>query len=495
METIKVAVNEEVSKLKETVQNVQNVEQNMAGMAMGGETADSARTYAPATYADALRRPQTQLVRVSAADETHAERQTRQMLLDKISGSESKFTELEEKLWVAKANEALDMLEDRTSLPVGAKFLSARVLKNGGLLMEANSAPLIDCIRDDEERRREFEAKFDGGRAIIKNQSYTVKVYYVPVSHEAGNKGLLREIEETSGLEPMAISETAFFKPVHARRLGQKVAHARARFTDPYQASLAIRQGLVIDGKRCNVERLMPEARRCFNCHKIGSHRAVDCREPASCGKCGSKDHESTDCENENPQEHYCVNCDIKGHAHWSPGCPAMKKASENTIRKDRYYGYKYFPCPGTGKEWTWQRHDGTTGSMAKEQQARGDGQRWNAVRREFEEGEIGRWGQPGGETDYSGWGLTIGDVEVRPQSTQNRARRSGSPQLGMAGGAKGKGTRGKRTDNRTMVRQPAPSNTLDGYVTKTPGPSRSQSRASQYANDDDEEHNTAERR
>ncbi|EIN05541.1 hypothetical protein PUNSTDRAFT_74396 [Punctularia strigosozonata HHB-11173 SS5] len=119
-----------------------------------------------------------------------------------------------------------------------------------------------------------------------------------------------------------------WIKAPERRRPGQTSAHVAATLRTEKIANDAIRWGITIRGKSCNVRRLTKEATRCNRCQRFGCHFAAQCREiHNTCGTCGSISYATAKCEYKDKHEkHYCVNCRQAGHAAWSCDCPTLKE-------------------------------------------------------------------------------------------------------------------------------------------------------------------------
>ena len=77
---------------------------------------------------------------------------------------------------------------------------------------------------------------------------------------------------------------------------GQKVAHLIARLMTNEDTNLAIRDSLVIAGKRMWARRMWKEPQRCLKCQSITArHLAASCNQQATFSTCG-KDHCTLEC-------------------------------------------------------------------------------------------------------------------------------------------------------------------------------------------------------
>ena len=61
-------------------------------------------------------------------------------------------------------------------------------------------------------------------------------------------------------------------------------------------ANQAMKEGMVIVGKRVWARQMQKEPRRCLKCQLLtAKHLAVDCNQQVTCGTC-SKDHRMVEC-------------------------------------------------------------------------------------------------------------------------------------------------------------------------------------------------------
>jgi len=101
----------------------------------------------------------------------------------------------------------------------------------------------------------------DGFRdtSIVKEWATSVIVEYVPMSHSPGALAGNHHIECDSGLGKGVLLTTRWIKPLHRCTPGQQCAHLITQFQTPEAANIAIREGIVIVGKR-TWDRHMPES-------------------------------------------------------------------------------------------------------------------------------------------------------------------------------------------------------------------------------------------
>lgn len=116
---------------------------------------------------------------------TRQRAQRRRILIDSNVDAPLNIKDLTEAQIVAKANLALEQMAD-LSQPAG-KFTGARILRNGGVIIEVNEESLIEWVQDIEVREA-FQNAFDGGQARIKDKLFPVILEFVPTTHKTGNQ-------------------------------------------------------------------------------------------------------------------------------------------------------------------------------------------------------------------------------------------------------------------------------------------------------------------
>ena len=138
------------------------------------------------SYANGLRRPHPP----ARADESKhnailakESMMRKQILIDGIEGPQSNNTELTPKLLVAKANLAINLIENPnpdalTDKPDGAKIISAKMLGNKGVVYEATSEEAAAWLR---KRAKDFTASI-GSQATFKNRNFHLVVEFISTS-------------------------------------------------------------------------------------------------------------------------------------------------------------------------------------------------------------------------------------------------------------------------------------------------------------------------
>ena len=154
----------------------------------------------------------------------------------------------------------------------------------------------------------------------------------------------LREIKRENDLLVNAIRSIQWIKPLERRAPNQCTAHTIIDFFRPAEANLAIKNGLLILGKRCNSRKLFLEPTRCMKCQSFNGHYAKDCTSlHNTCGMC-SREHRTKDCTDTSPDKRCYANCKEHGHAAWDHECPTFINLSKCYHLHLPDVAYRYFP-------------------------------------------------------------------------------------------------------------------------------------------------------
>lgn len=124
-----------------------------------------------------------------------------------------------------------------------------------------------------------------------------------------------------------------------------------ANFRTPQAVNKAMKNGIIIQGKRVTGDKPFYGAPRCFVCQGFG-HFAASCNKKEAgivCATCAGSHHREQ-CPTRERRNYKCVNCNTQGHATWDPHCPAFKIEVEKAIQKNNEIRYKYYV---TKEEWT----------------------------------------------------------------------------------------------------------------------------------------------
>ncbi|KIJ06410.1 hypothetical protein PAXINDRAFT_158739 [Paxillus involutus ATCC 200175] len=115
-------------------------------------------------------------------------------------------------------------------------------LKNGGLILELDSATSARWIREEENRDRFLNAL--GTPAEMKNRVHSVIVPFVPISSPIEDTNWLRALELENNLPDDSINLAKWVKPKNKRAQNQRVAHVVLHFNDPHPANKVLKEAL-----------------------------------------------------------------------------------------------------------------------------------------------------------------------------------------------------------------------------------------------------------
>jgi hypothetical protein len=207
---------------------------------------------------------------------------------------------------VDKANVAVDQLgELTTTCPVEKVFASAKVLERGGIRYLTTNTAAADWIRRPDIKRG-FLAMFFEGEGTLTNRTYPTIVKFVPVHFNASSPETHWELEQANGLAAESIAKCHWLKKPEARTRNQARAHLEVTFTEIPDANLAIRNGLVMDGRYLLTRKKLSEPEKCTKCQTFtAAHRAKACRKTVQCARCLGT-HWTSECDAEDVQ---CINC------------------------------------------------------------------------------------------------------------------------------------------------------------------------------------------
>ncbi|QRV98602.1 hypothetical protein RhiJN_26621 [Ceratobasidium sp. AG-Ba] len=279
------------------------------------------------------------------------EKQERQILLDSeaTEGMEA-LGQLPESALVLKAQIAIEQLSEamKGTMPEGARFRSANILQNGGVVYEMNSREAAEWIK-----RPDICAAFAdnfGSLVRYRERSFPVVVECVPVSFDTASKHSIGKLEHDNNLPANSIVSCRYIVPPAKRRENQRHAFVVVQFRDKEAANTCIKSPIVVEGKQCDARKLAKKPVRCTKCQKFG-HPTKQCKSPTFiCGTCPGQ-HDTKDCRDR--RNVYCRTCAVTGHPTWDTKCPGYyaECASYATRVPDNLY--KYFV---TSEEWTWEK-------------------------------------------------------------------------------------------------------------------------------------------
>ena len=209
-----------------------------------------------------------------------------QILIDRAPGvTHNGLEELSKKELVEKARVALELLKLVEDIDVLIQFIGARKLHNRRVIYKMGTAETAHWLKSNANISK-FLQVFSA-TSVIKQHSYLVIAEYIPLSFNPTNQLHLTDIENENRLEPEGILSACWIKPTYRHKQGQRTAHGILGFAQPEEANLAIRNGVVIAGKRVWARKLLQEPRRCLKCQQIGAtHIAAECEQAHCFGTC-----------------------------------------------------------------------------------------------------------------------------------------------------------------------------------------------------------------
>ena len=309
----------------------------------------------------------------------------RKVLIDGIEGITNAAGGLTPREIVEKANIALTAARLSTEgngiePGVDPKAVAAKVLENGGVVLELETEEAVEWLKD-QGVRKAFEDNFGGSTKVV-DQQYHVVVSFLPVTLRDSLSDSIAKVEADNDIEPGTIVKSRWLKAPKYWKDGQRSAHAVLSFTDRSCASTVIQRGILVEGQRFKAKKMEEVPRRCFKCQRIG-HMANNCREiSVICPNCAGA-HEGSACS-ATTDKFRCINCSKAGrpsnHAAWDWGCASMEEAKKKRSAKNLDSQFRFFP---TNEEWTWARRD-----IYSDEEAQGSRKDWNeAPRGGFREG------------------------------------------------------------------------------------------------------------
>ena len=110
----------------------------------------------------------------------------KQLLIDQSAGGAKTLQEWGEDGIIERVNEALKFVTAENK-PEGMSFISARLLRNGGTILEVDNASLITWLRNNDHQQN-FQQCFDGGHTQVKDREYSVLMEFIPTKHQVGSE-------------------------------------------------------------------------------------------------------------------------------------------------------------------------------------------------------------------------------------------------------------------------------------------------------------------
>lgn len=244
---------------------------------------------------------------------------------------------------------------DSYDKPEGIKFVTARLLSNGGVILEINTFYGTHFLKHPAVRRH-FQ-KTLGKDVSIKDRQYSILVEFLPITLQQRLADMATIIEEDNFYTKGDIHQIRWMRnPENSWRKDQQYAHAVLNTRDRNRANDIIEHGIVIAGKRYKARKLEDDPKRCYKCQLIEpGHRAADCPNEEVCANCCSKNHITAKCNRER-KDHACASCSATKiahqHASWSRQCPTFLK--QRTRLRERFpeNHYRFYPIEGNPNTW-----------------------------------------------------------------------------------------------------------------------------------------------
>jgi len=205
------------------------------------------KTYETATkspYADALNR---QLPSTHAGTLSQIRARNRQILIDKSPDVPANFlSNLDENKLVEKANTALSKMSTRASAPQWKPESSGPKNYRTRHRIRTQQPRVRHMAR---KEKTEFTKHYDRA-SIIKDKAVSILIEYIPITHNPDSLGESKKIERETGLLTDSIDSIRWIKPTSRRTVGQRTAHLITKLRSPEAANQALRDSLIIEGKR-----------------------------------------------------------------------------------------------------------------------------------------------------------------------------------------------------------------------------------------------------
>ena len=272
----------------------------------------------------------------------------RQVLVNFVRAADLELDYLDEHMLSRKAVESLNTTwvaapEPKPAIP---KLKAATLLRNGGLLLELDTADAADWLRE-ETPRDSFLANMGSG-AKIKDRTYQVILQFVLVQFKPDETDHLRQLEAFNDLPESSILKAEWIKPIKNRKATQKVATMRLYFKDANSANAILKGGASIFNKRTVPKKPKREPIRCLRCQCFG-HERRDCQGVTPrCAICADR-HETDDCIAD-PNHPKCSNC-RDHHPSFDRECPMFREKCRQIDGRCPENKLAFYPTNAT---WTW---------------------------------------------------------------------------------------------------------------------------------------------
>jgi hypothetical protein len=272
----------------------------------------------------------------------------RQVLINFIRTNDMALETFDERTLSRKATDAINTIWAATEDPKPAlpKLKAATLLRNGGLLLELNSATSADWLREPENRDT-FLTNLGSG-ASIKDRSYQVIIQFAPVQFNPEDEEQLRQYEIFNGLDPHAILKAEWIKAPKDRKPDQRVTTLRFYHRDSNSANSILKEGASIMNKRVTPKKPKKEPIRCLQCQRFGHERRECHYETPTCPRC-AEDHTADVCPTKNAPPR-CSNCQGP-HPSYSRECPTFWDRCRLIDQRCPENKLAFYP---SADPWTW---------------------------------------------------------------------------------------------------------------------------------------------
>ena len=268
----------------------------------------------------------------------------RQVLIDPLPGYSLHTPEQTTASIVEKLTTILNETKDESGPELTIKAITR--LKNGGLLIEFDTAGSANWIQQDENKANFLERL--NTPAVIRDRSYVILIPFLPISSPLDDPQWHRSIELENNLSENSITSARWIKLKARRNPNQRVAHAILTFSEPKAANTLLRDGVYICKEKLHPRKDKKDPLHCVRCQGWG-HLARDCKAAHdTCAQCAHS-HRTDECSPSNRKRH-CVNCNADGHGSNDPKCPVFLIKCAELDAKHPENSMPYFP---TEEPWT----------------------------------------------------------------------------------------------------------------------------------------------
>jgi hypothetical protein len=154
------------------------------------------------------------------------------------------LTDLSEVDLLAKANTAYKLMKvGKNDAPEGLRFVGARKLARGSIVLDLNSTEAVIWLQD--KNIREDFIKHFGSMSTVWSREYKILAQFVPILVETDNTETIAQIEVDSGLNRGVIQQMMWAKPPAKCHTNQCVTHLIVYFDSAEAANHVIRNGFV----------------------------------------------------------------------------------------------------------------------------------------------------------------------------------------------------------------------------------------------------------